>query len=40
MCEPKTMGLQSIVENTTFLDVPVRYAPFGETKLKLLRKIL
>lgn len=40
MREPKTMGLQGIVENTTLLDVPVRYAPFGETKRKLLRKIL
>ena len=39
MREPKTMGLQGIVENTTLLDVPVRYAPLGETKLKLLRKI-
>lgn len=41
MREPKTMGLQGIVKNTTLLlDAPVRYAPFGETKLKLLRKIL
>lgn len=40
MGEPKTMGLQGIVKNTTLLDVPVRYAPFGETKRKLLRKIL
>ena len=40
MGKPKTMGLQGIVENTTLLDVPVRYAPFGETKRKLLRKIL
>lgn len=31
---------KGIVKNTTLLDVPVRYAPFGETKLKLLRKIL
>lgn len=40
MCDAKTMGLQAIVENTTLLDVPVRYAPLGETKRKLLRKIL
>ena len=31
---------KGIVKNTTLLDVPVRYAPFGEAKLKLLRKIL
>ena len=31
---------KGIVKNTTLLDVPVRYAPFNETKLKLLRKIL
>ena len=31
---------KGIVKNTTRLDVPVRYAPFNETKLKLLRKIL
>lgn len=40
MREPKTMGLQGIVKNTTLLDVPVRYAPLGKTKRKLLRKIL
>ena len=31
---------KGIVKNTTLLDVPVRYAPFNEAKLKLLRKIL
>lgn len=31
---------KSMVKNTTFFDIPIRYAPFNEAKLSLLKKFL
>ncbi len=31
---------KSVVENTTAVDFPIRYAPFGEKKWKIIKKIL